>query len=276
MGRAAAVTARGRRRRRWTLAGSGLLLAASAAVLVVQPLWAFGLLARATPGIVWRASTSEHAVALTFDDGPAPAHTPRVLEILARHRARATFFLIGQHAAAHPALVERIRAEGHEIGNHAFSIHSVMRHDRAAFLANLARTDAALGLRGPVKLFRPPGGKIRPWQLRLAREQGYEVVLGSAYPYDPAHPPPAYIRWLVAKNLAPGVIVILHDGIPDPAQTIAALDGILAEGRQRGFRFVTVGELLGGKKPQPSSSSSRWMPPVTSAAPSPTYMSISL
>jgi len=63
------------------------------------------------------------------------------------------------------------------------------------------------------------------------------VVLGSAYPYDPSHPPPAYIRWIVTKNLAPGVI-------PDPTRMIAVLDQILAEGARRGYRFVTVGELL--------------------------------
>jgi hypothetical protein len=84
--------------------------------------------------------------------------------------------------------------------------------------------------------------------MRQAEAQGYRVVLGSAYPYDPSHPPPAYIQWLVAKNLAPGVIVILHDGIADPSRMIAVLDPILAAGERKGLRFVPIGTLLGAEE----------------------------
>jgi hypothetical protein len=72
-------------------------------------------------------------------------------------------------------------------------------------------------------------------------------VLGSAYPHDPAHPPIWYIRWLIGKNLAPGAIVILHDGISDPTRTIEALPAVLAEGRRRGLQFVSIGRLLGAR-----------------------------
>ena len=85
---------------------------------------------------------------------------------------------------------------------------------------------------------------MRASQIVLAEQHGYRSVLGSAYPYDPSGPPSAYIRWLVTKNLAPGVIVILHDGIADASNMLAALDGILSDGEQRGFRFVSIGELL--------------------------------
>jgi peptidoglycan/xylan/chitin deacetylase (PgdA/CDA1 family) len=213
-------------------------------VVGTQPLWAFDVLAWATPRIVWRIQTTERVVALSFDDGPAPDHTPRVLDILSAHRVHATFFLIGDRAVAHPEVVRRLRSEGHEVGNHYFTIHSTVGASDSDFLANLERTEEVLGLHGPGKLFRPPGGRIRSSQLRLAEERGYRVILGSAYPYDPAHPPPAYIRWLVTKNLAPGVIIILHDGIRDPSRMVAALDSILTAGERRGFRFVTIGDLL--------------------------------
>src|SRR5262249_20846733 len=121
------------------------------------------------------------------------------------------------------------------------------------FVADLTKTEEILDLQGPSKLFRPPGGWIRSSQARLAQERGYRVVLGSAYPYDPAHPPTAYIRWLVSKNLAPGVIVILHDGIADPSHMLGALEAILAAGEQKGFRFVTIGDLVGHSKSQASS-----------------------
>ena len=222
----------------------GVLLAATA-VVVAQPLWAFDALAWAMPRIVWRIETTEPLVALSFDDGPAPEHTPQVLEILSKHRAHATFFLIGDRAAAHLDLVGRLRSEGHEVGSHYFTTRSTVQASDDDFLANLTRTEEILGLRGPIKLFRPPGGKIRRSQLQLAEDRGYRVVLGSAYPYDGYHPPSAFIRWLVTKNLAPGVIVILHDGIADPSRTVAALDSILSAGERKGLRFVTVGDLLG-------------------------------
>jgi peptidoglycan/xylan/chitin deacetylase (PgdA/CDA1 family) len=216
----------------------------TSAVVVVQPLWLFDLLARVFPHIVWRVQTTAPVVGLSFDDGPAPDHTPQVLDILARHHARATFFLIGDRAAAHPDFLERLRGAGHEIGNHYYTIRSTMKVSDDEFLSNLLRTERVLGLRGPLKLFRPPGGLIRASQSALAEAQGYRIVLGSAYPYDPSHPPSSYIEWLIAKNLAPGVIVILHDGIADPSRMIDALDAVLAAGERKGLKFVPVGDLL--------------------------------
>ena len=221
---------------------------AGSTVVVTQPLWAFDALAWAIPRIVWKVETTEPLVALSFDDGPAPDHTPQVLEMLSKHRAHATFFLIGDRAAAHAELLGRLRSEGHELGNHYFTIRSTIRASDEDFLANLTRTEEILSLHGPIKLFRPPGGLIRSSHLRLAEERGYRVILGSAYPYDGSHPPPAYIRWLVTKNLARGVIIILHDGIADPSRMISALDSILVSGERKGLRFVTVGELLQATK----------------------------
>jgi peptidoglycan-N-acetylglucosamine deacetylase len=223
----------------------GLLVASTGAVVATQPLWAFDLLGWAMPRILWRVETNEPLVALSFDDGPAPDHTPEVLEILSKHGAHATFFLIGDRAMGHPDLVSRLRREGHEVGNHYFTIRSTVRASDEEFVKNLLRTEEVLGLDGPIKFFRPPGGLIRPSHRRLAEKRGYRVVLGSAYPYDGSGSlPSAYIRWLVTKNLAPGVIIILHDGVANPARTIAALDSILSAGERKGVRFVTVGALL--------------------------------
>lgn len=238
------ATARSRRVRRF-LAGLAVLLTAGASVIAIQPLWAFDVLGWATPHILWRVETTAPLVALSFDDGPAPDHTPEILDILARHRAHATFFLIGDRAARYPDLVARLRSQGHEVGNHYLTISSTLRDTDEQFVAKLTRTEDILALHPPVKLFRPPGGRIRSSQRRLAEERGYRVVLGSAHPYDPVHPPVAYIRWLIEKNLAPGVIVILHDGIRDPSRSIAALDSILTAGEAKGLKFVTIGRLLG-------------------------------
>jgi peptidoglycan/xylan/chitin deacetylase (PgdA/CDA1 family) len=220
------------------------LSVAGCAVYWTEPLAAIAGLEALTPNVVYRVETGRPLVGLSFDDGPHPVHTPQVLDILARRRARATFFLIGERARRHPALVERIRAEGHEIGNHCDRDATLLLDSDAEFVDNLERTGRLLGLTGLPKLFRPPGGLAWPRQLELARARGYVCVLGSAYPHDPARPPVWYIRWLTAKNLAPGAIVILHDGIPDASRGIAALPAILAAGRDRGLEFVSVGALL--------------------------------
>lgn len=236
-------------RTRWRHARRVLLLASAVAglagfVLFWQPLLAYDALARLFPRFLWRVPTKAPLVALTFDDGPAPDHTPRVLEILARYDARATFFLVGNRVEQHPETVARIRAAGHEVGNHSYTLRSALRQTDDEFARDLKRTGDLLALDGPFKPFRPPGGRIRGGQLDGVLREGYTPVLGSAYPFDGQHPPAAYIRWLISKNLAPGTIVILHDGIADPSRSIAALPAVLEAGRRKGLRFVSVGTLV--------------------------------
>ena len=235
-------------------------------VFFVQPLWV--LAALEWPNVLYRAKTEKALVALSFDDGPHAEFTPQLLEILERFGAKATFFLIGERAERHPELVRRILDEGHEIGNHYWKDGSVLGHLSEKFVKRLEATErviqaappdrieddsdrrregysekAASSRRTP-KFFRAPGGVAWPWQLRLVRERGYTCVLGCAYPHDPMRPPVEYICWLIKKNLRPGTIVILHDGIQDATRGIAVLPEILAEGARRGLKFVSIGELV--------------------------------
>ena len=227
------------------------LVAVILVVFFVQPLAAVSVLERLTPQVTYRVRTKLPLIALSFDDGPHPIYTPQVLEILKLHGAKATFFLIGDRARRHPEIVARIKADGHEVGNHYeyFRHGLVLLHSDADFVRNLEDVQRTLGLGDGQKVFRAPGGLARSSQLRLARDRGYTCALGCAYPHDPAHPPLRYIRWLIEKNLAPGTIVILHDGIPDPTRAIQALPHILAEGRKRGLTFVSIGELLAAREP---------------------------
>jgi peptidoglycan/xylan/chitin deacetylase (PgdA/CDA1 family) len=219
------------------------LLAVGLFVFWVEPLVLLGVFERLAPNITFRIRSKRPWVAISFDDGPHPVFTPQVLEILREHDAKATFFLIGERARRHPDLVARIKAEGHEVGNHYFTDGSILHRSDAEFLDYLEKTERELGIAAGPKLFRPPGGVAWPRQLRLARNSGYECVLGCAYPHDPVHPPVWYIQWLIEKNLVPGAIVILHDGISDPTRNIRALPHILAAGRERGLCFVSIGEL---------------------------------
>jgi peptidoglycan-N-acetylglucosamine deacetylase len=223
---------------------AGGLMFAWQLVFWTEPMAAFGVAERLAPNVLWRVATDKPFVALSFDDGPDPKYTPQVLAILKRHGAHATFFLIGERARSHPELVQRIKGAGHEVGNHYIKDASTLTHGDSTFLSHLDRTEQAIGISGERKLFRPPGGVAWPGQLRLARTRGYTSVLGSAYPHDPVRPPVWYIRWLVAKNLRPGAIIILHDGIRDPTRSIEALPQILAAGKGQGLQFVPIGRLI--------------------------------
>lgn len=219
-------------------------------VFWTEPLWFLPVLERLTPNIVYRVRTRLPLVALSFDDGPHPTFTPQVLDILQRHDAKATFFLIGDRAVRQPEVVAAIRAAGHEIGNHYSNDVPTLAHSDATFLRNLEQTETTLGLDEKPALFRPPGGLAWPRQIRLTRQRGYTCVLGCAYPHDPMHPPVWYIRRLVEKNLIPGAIVILHDGISDPSRSLQALPHILEAARRKGLRFVSISELLDSAAPR--------------------------
>lgn len=223
---------------------SGAVFAIWFLVFWMQPLAALRVIERLTPNVVYRVRTDLPCVALSFDDGPHPTFTPQVLDILKRHDAKATFFLIGERALRYPELVARIKADGHEIGNHYYRNWPTFGHSDAEFLRYLQQTERAIGLTEEPKLFRAPGGVAWPKQLRLARAQGYTYVLGCAYPHDPMRTPVRFITWLIEKNLVPGTILILHDGISDATRSIRALPQILQTAGHRGLSVVSIGELI--------------------------------
>ena len=130
------------------------------------------------------------------------------------------------------------------MGNHYFKNGPTLTHSDADFVAHLEQTEKAIGISAVSKLFRPLGGVAWPSQLRLAQAHGYKCVLRCAYPHDPIRPPVWYMRWLVGKNLVPGTIVTLHDGISDPSRSIEALPHILSAGRKKGLRFISIGALV--------------------------------
>jgi peptidoglycan/xylan/chitin deacetylase (PgdA/CDA1 family) len=182
------------------------------------------------------------AVALSFDDGPSRTQTAAILGELERLRARATFFAEGRHVAGREALMREILASGSEIGNHSF------HHPADPGPAELAATDAAI--RGATGfepcLFRPPYGLVDRRLEAEARRNGLQLVLWTLDSGDDHHPGVARIVSRVLGGAGPGSIVLLHDGGHHP-QTVRALPAIVRGLRARGFRLVTVTELLGGR-----------------------------
>ena len=188
--------------------------------------------------------------ALTFDDGPSATATPRVLDTLARHGARATFFVLGSRARRHPDLIRRIEDEGHEVGSHGDRHWPLAILPPRAIRAQIERCAAAVvlaGCRKPVH-YRPPFGFMMPGQAWFVRRLGVVPVLGDVYPEDAQDPGVSRIVARVMARLTGGSILILHDATTMPGsdrrQTVEALQLILTAAAWRGLRAVTVAELL--------------------------------
>jgi peptidoglycan-N-acetylglucosamine deacetylase len=196
-----------------------------------------------TDGVQRRlAATAGPAVALTFDDGPDPRWTPAVLEMLRTHQIRATFCLVGQHVAAHPALVRRIAAEGHALCNHSWSHDEAMhRRSAASVSADLARTSRAIteAAGRPPRFYRAPGGNWAPSAVAAARQQRLRLLGWSVDPYDWRRPATAEITRRVLTGAGPGAIVLLHDGYGARGNTVAALRTLLPALAGRNLRFAT-------------------------------------
>jgi len=200
--------------------------------------------------VTMRGPPGSAAVALTFDDGPDPRALPPLLELLGRHRAPATFFVVGERAAAHPELVAAIRDAGHEIGNHSHTHDPwLMLRSVARLRADVARcqeTLAAHGLRP--RAFRPPVGITNPRLPRVLRELGLSCVGFSNRPVDFANRRVAGLSRRVLGRVRGGDVILLHDRLPRPEALEPWLDevaAVLAGLEARGIPVVPLSALLG-------------------------------
>jgi peptidoglycan/xylan/chitin deacetylase (PgdA/CDA1 family) len=179
-------------------------------------------------------------VALTFDDGPGP-YTTTLLRHLAAHHARATFFVVGQSAVAYPDVLRKTAAAGHEIGNHTWSHRDMTRMSGAAIRADLARTDRAIqSVTGvaPV-VMRPPYGAFNA---AVRKNCKHPVIMWSVDTEDWRYRNPGRVARVAIKHARPGGILLFHDIHPT---TVRAMPRVLKALTARGYRFVTVSELLG-------------------------------
>lgn len=192
--------------------------------------------------VMGRLSTTGHDVALTFDDGPNPRATPRILDTLAEEGMHATFFMLGRHVERWPQLARRVADEGHAIGNHGY--HHQRLHARGPAYTRL---DMQLGtqiIRDATavdpRFFRAPHGFRNPWVAGIARELGQRVVGWTLGVWDADRPGVAVIAERVRRGARPGCIVLLHDGDAydadgDRLQTAEALPLIISDLRASGF-----------------------------------------
>ena len=228
----------------------GLALTAAAGIA------AAGYQAMAPTG-QWYGRTFAHSqrgskqIALTYDDGPNGPHTLRLLEVLAKHNARATFFLIGRYVRQQPDIVRQLIRAGHVIGNHTFTHPLLIFKTSRQIEEELMECQRALADAGSLEanLFRPPFGARRPAVLRVARERGLEPVMWSVTGYDWNAPPADQIEHKVSSRIRGGDVVLLHDGGhrafgADRAQTVIATDRLLSRHKSEGYEFVTISEMM--------------------------------
>jgi peptidoglycan/xylan/chitin deacetylase (PgdA/CDA1 family) len=186
-------------------------------------------------------------LALTYDDGPNDPHTLRLLEVLAKHQAHATFFLVGRYVQQRPDVVRAIAQGGHAIGNHTFTHPLLTFKNQAEIRQELSDCNAALrdAIGQHSNLFRPPFGGRRPAVLRIAGELGLEPVMWNVTGYDWNGPPAEVIEKKVSNQIRGGNVILLHDGGhkqmgADRAQTVLATDRLIARYKAEGYEFVTV------------------------------------
>lgn len=206
-----------------------------------------GAPSRGSCGIHWCGDPAISSVALTFDDGPHPEWTPRVLEVLAEEDVRATFFLLGRAVRAHPT----VHAESpgrHEIGNHTFDHQDLARLDRAAASSQIRRCTEAIedALGVSPRLFRPPYGHLGGASLLAAADAGLSITLWSARMHEVRFTAnPEGIVGDAVGQVRGGSILLAHDaGAPDRLITIEHLRGIIRGVKAEGLTFATVSDVL--------------------------------
>jgi peptidoglycan/xylan/chitin deacetylase (PgdA/CDA1 family) len=205
-----------------------------------------------TPACVWRGPRGTRRLALTFDDGPDPEWTPRVLDALGRAGVPATFFLVGERAERAPEVVRRMTAEGHEVGSHSWSHRCLWLCGPRTTVAEITRAHERLGaLTGvPPRHFRPPWGMVNAAMFPVLRRVGERCVFWSVQPEGRRPVPAARQIAHVLDRAHPGAIVDLHDaeGTRDaPARLLQALPFLLDGLRERGYALTTVAGLLSAR-----------------------------
>lgn len=193
-------------------------------------------------------------IALTYDDGPNDPHTMRLLEVLAKHNVRATFFMIGRYVQQRPRIAREVLKAGHIVGNHTFTHPLLIFKSDAEIRKQLKDCREALQdiVGEHSNLFRPPFGGRRPATLRIARELGLEPIMWNVTGYDWNAPPAAVIEQKVTDQIRGGDVILLHDGGhkqmgADRSQTVLATDQLITRYKSQGYSFATILEMIAGR-----------------------------
>jgi len=196
----------------------------------------------------------KYKIALTFDDGPHPAFTDRLLRALEQERAAATFFVVGKQVDLYPNLIRDIHRNGHEIASHTYNHLNFDQMNPTLLSEELDRTQTSIRTASgvDVRYFRPPGGRFDKDSIREIGRKGYRMVLWTVLPQDHRALPADLIYQRVMDGAQDGGVILLHSGMEN---TLAMLPRLIHDLRKKGFEFYTISEMLD------SSGSAVWLLP---------------
>lgn len=204
-------------------------------------------------GTVFHKKTQAKLVALTFDDGPSPVWTPKILAELKRANIKATFFMLGEHVKKYPEIVRQVEREGHEIENHTYDHHVLIYYKMEELEKEIKDTENVIrDITGKsTKYFRPPKAWITAEEKNKIEEMGYKIVLWSLNSKDWVNFDDKYIIRYITKNIRPGDIILFHDsgGVfsiegGSRKETVSAIFRLSERLRAKGYEFVTVSQFL--------------------------------
>ena len=216
-------------------------------VIYKPPAFLIHYFQRRWPDVLWRVSTSSKIIALTIDDGPSQ-YTHEIMQILHANNATATFFIIGSQVAGHEATLQDLIRNGNELGNHAMHDEPSRSLSDATLVDHIQSVEemlheayAAVDAEPPPKYFRPGSGFFSERMRKMLGRLGYQLVLGNIYPHDPQISFWRINASHILSMLQPGGIIICHDR---RSWTVPMLRKVLPEIQRKGYRIVTVTELL--------------------------------
>ncbi len=190
--------------------------------------------------------TDEKKIALTFDDGPHPTKTGKILDVLQKYGVKGTFFVIGENAKLYPDVLKKVYDAGHEIGNHTFSHQSINKMSYSSLIESVGKcSDIIKEITGvkPV-YFRPPEGYLNDGIAEQLYKNGYDVILWRVDTYDWKGRDVKSIYTTVVNSVKCGDIILMHDYISYSSYTAQALDMIIPKLISEGYEFVTISELI--------------------------------
>jgi peptidoglycan-N-acetylglucosamine deacetylase len=202
---------------------------------------------------VYHIRSNEKVVALTFDDGPSPIWTPQILAALKAVDVKATFFMLGMHVQQYPEIAKRVADEGHEIGNHTYDHHGLFYYKPEELNKEVKDAEKiildATGIK--TKYFRPPKAWMTSKEKKQLNSMGYKTVLWSLNSKDWVTFDDRYIVKYILHHVQPGDIILFHDsgGVfktegGNRKETVNTIPRLVQKLRERGYRFVTISQLL--------------------------------
>lgn len=235
---------------RWRYALPASIILFVGYLLMLQPKWVLNRLMHRSPEVLYSVDTDQKLIALTIDDGPDPHSTELILDVLVQYDTHATFFVLIDRVNENETVIERMVTEGHELGNHLLQDTPSIQHPKNEFESRLEHAHKSLSHFTEIRWFRPGSGWYNREMLQSMERFHYRLALGSIYPFDSHIPSSRFASRYIVWRAHPGAIIVLHDYGNRGERTVDTLSYALPILKERGYRIVTLSELIQTTTPE--------------------------